>query len=388
VRGERPCDEFCSGPPPCGLIPRPSKQRLQGAALNQSINRHYAALAEELQTALGGPESGPSWYAMAIYASRGAGKGMLASQKALSLLRSPAALPSAFPCVPPSEWERIAEQLQQRGPRGEAATFLAAYWLANQDEPERLCFDPRVLSISAGRLVDLLQRPGASLEKFAHTIHAMLEDGNRRIFEDIGKAGMAYAHMRRQNPALQPDDVLQAFSSQPQQARIPFADGVGWAHEEGPLPTDFSNVYAGMDSREHLAAGLALYQQACAEPDVRVRKRMVAHASNLLAYHEQVHVAVPAFLPGAVLPGEVDRADVMAILTPQIEVQTREWQWKLSDAALPDVDGSAWTPPATEHNWAQFEHRWQPILEYFARCQSEPLGLWPMPDPDPAAPVG
>lgn len=366
------------------LIPK-GRPPLHGVELNRSINRTYARLATELQDALGGTASGPSWYAMAIYASRGAGAGMLAADRALAILRPGdeprRSLQSAFPSVPPAEWEPL-NALLDRAPLADAVAFLAAFWLAQEERPERLNFDPRVLAISAGRLARLLERPGASLEQFAHTVKSMLEDGNRRIFEDIGRGGERYLAMR---PA-EPRAVVRAFAENQEQAGQVFQDGLRFAAGEDPLPTDFNLLY-GLDSQACLAAGFGLYEQATREPDVRIRQRLVAHASNLLAYHEQVNVAVPAFLPPEPLPGEFCRPDVMEVLTPQIDVKTRHWTWKLAQSDLADLDGSFWTPPSTEHNWAFFEERWGPILDYFGRCQADPETLWPMPNPDPAKPV-
>jgi hypothetical protein len=386
------------------LIPRPvlresipdaqaiaNNPDLHGVELNRAINRTYVSLSRHLQKVLdpgfsGSSEVAPSWYAMAIYASRGAGKGMLAAQRALQLAQNQQSLRAAFPSVPAEDWQKIQPLLDAKGPMADAATFLVAFGLGQQEGPNRITLDPRVLAISAGRLADIISRPETGLATFVHTLHTMLEDGNRRIFADIGVAGQRYLELRRDQGPLTPQQVLEAFSDQPEQATPAYQDGLRWARESEDLPTHFDQLYA-QDTRALLAAGLALYERASSETDRRVRDRLIRHAGNLMAYHEQACVAVPAFLPPQVLPGETERAAVMEVLTPQIDVQTRDWTWSLHQMDLPDLDESFWTPPSTERNWAYFNHRWEPILDYFGRCADQPASLWPMPCPDPALPM-
>lgn len=361
---------------------------LHGAELNRAINKTYVGLAGQLQRVLDpefgdGSEVSPSWYAMAIYASRGAGKGMLAAETALSVVEGDRSLREMFPVVPEEDWQRVAPLLEDsRGPAKDCARFLVAFFLAQQDGPTRMTLDPRVLAISAGRMADIITRPDTSIFTFTRTLKNMLEDGNRRIFQDIGVACQHYLELRRDQPGVTPEGVAQHFSDDPL-ALSAYQDGLRFAVGSEELPRDFAPLY-GLNTAPLLASGFALYERAVAEKNPEVRDRLIQHAGNLLAYHEQAKVAVPAFLPGQILPGETDRGDVMQVLTPQVDVKTRQWTWSMHKCDLPDLDGSFWTPPSTERNWAVFEDRWRPILDYFGRCAANPESLWPMPDPDPA----
>lgn len=392
-------------------MPRPVRSaslnpgpQLKGLELNRAINRTYVGLAHDFQRIFDPPFDGrsqvaPSWYAMAIYASRGAGAGMAAAERALALAQGPflegqsgdwrQRLARAFPRIPDSDWSQVLpERLEEGGcpNQGQATAYLTALHLASRPEPQRLNLDPRALAISARRLARLLEH-GVCLETFTRTVLNMLEDGNRRIFEDIGRSGQRFLALRSERPELAPEEVLVHFSERPELAARAYQDGLTWAASPDPLPSDFGRLY-NFDSKHLMATALALYQRASqltieSPHDERLRDRMIAHAGNLMAYHEQAQVAVPAFLPGTILPGEADRSAVMEILTPQIEVVHRGGTWRYCDFEQPDLDGSCWTPPCTERNWGVFEHRWAPILDYFELCYRQPGQLWPMPSPDP-----
>ena len=397
-----PADAFVPCPEPLQLIPKlfiprqsiPDAEAvaqnpdLHGVELNRAINKTYVEMSRQLQRVLDpefeeGSKVSPSWYAMAIYASRGAGKGMLAAETALSVVEGERSLREMFPAVPEDDWQRVAPLLEDsRGATKDCARFLVAFFLAQQDGPTRMTLDPRVLAISAGRMANIISRPDTSIFTFTRTLKNMLEDGNLRIFQDIGVACQHYLELRRDQPGVTPEQVAQRFSQDPL-ALSAYQDGIRFAAAEDELPTDFGPLY-GLNTSPLLASGFALYERAAGEKNPELRDRLIQHAGNLLAYHEQARVAVPAFLPGQILPGETERGDVMEVLTPQVDVKTRQWSWSMHKCDLPDLDGSFWTPPSTERNWAVFEDRWSPILDYFGRCAANPESLWPMPDPDPA----
>lgn len=396
-------DAFVRSPEPMGLIPKlwvprqapipdaeavANNPDLHGVELNRAINRTYVELSRQLQRALDpqfedASSVSPSWYAMAIYASRGAGKGMLAAEKALSVVQGDRSLREVFPAVPEEDWQRVAPLLDDsRGPAKDCAKFLVAFFLAQQDGPTRMTLDPRVLAVSAGRMVDIISRPDTNIFTFTRTLGNMLEDGNRRIFRDIGVACQHYLQLRRDQPGVTPEEVARHFSDDPLALQA-YQDGLSYAASAQDLPTEFGPLY-GLNTRPLLASGFALYERAAGEHNPELRDRLIQHAGNLLAYHEQANVAVPAFLPEGRLPGECERPDVMEVITPQVDVKTRQWTWELHNCDLPDLDGSWWTPPSTERNWAVFADRWPPILDYFGRCAANPESLWPMPNPDPA----
>jgi len=367
---------------------------LHGADLNHEINKTYVKLSEQMQMALdprfdeNPSEVAPSWYAMAIYASRGAGRGMLAAENALKVVadqqRPMAAVRAAFPKVPAEDWERLGLDEEPRGGNlSQATAFLVAFFLGQQDGDQRLSLDPRVLSISANRLCAILDQPGVSLGTVANTILKMMEDGNRRIFQDIGVAAQHFLELRSDTPNRHPRQVIEHFSERPELSDRAYQDGLRWAAGQDPLPTNFGQHYT-FETRHLLATGMALYQRASAEKEPQLRDRLIAHAGNLLAYHEQYTVAVPAFLPDQIKPGETDRQAVMQVLTPQVDVKTRNWRWDYSQFDQEDLDDSWWTPPCTERNWGIFADRWPPILNYFELCFQSPQSLWPMPNPNPA----
>jgi len=293
-------------------------------------------------------------------------------------------LREVFPKVPEEDWQRVAPLLEARGPAKDCAKFLVAFFLAQQEGPTRMTLDPRVLAISAGRMVNIITRPDTNLLTFTRTLGNMLEDGNRRIFGDIGVACQHYLELRRDQPDARPEEVARHFSPDAL-ALTAYQDGLNFA-QQGELPTDFGPLY-GLNTAPLLASGFALYQRATQEKDCELRDRLIQHAGNLLAYHEQAVVAVPAFLPGQILAGETDRGAVMEVLTPQVDVKTRDWTWSIHGCDLEDLDDFFCTPPSTERNWAFFADRWEPILDYFGRCAANPNSLWPMPNPDPAQPV-
>lgn len=257
---------------------------LHGVELNRAINRTYVGLAGQLQRVLDpefaeGSKASPSWYAMAIYASRGAGKGMLAAEQALSVVEGQRSLREIFPAVPEEDWQRVAPLLEDsRGPAKDCAKFLVAYFLAQQEGPTRLTLDPRVLAISAGRMVDIITRPDTSVATFTRTLKNMLEDGNRRIFQDIGVACQNYLELRRDQPGVTPEAVAQRFSQDPL-ALSAYQDGLGFAASAQELPTDFAPLY-GLNTAPLLASGFALYERAAGEKNPEMRDRLIQHASK------------------------------------------------------------------------------------------------------------
>ncbi|MEW6277152.1 MAG: hypothetical protein AB1758_00915, partial [Candidatus Eremiobacterota bacterium] len=275
-----------------------------------------------------------------------------------------------------------------------AASFLLAFVLGQEDDPNArmsALLDPRVLSVCAHRLAGLLaDTPGDLLERFttlARTVQNALEEGNRRIFTDIGVAGQDFLTARRAKGGALSADECCALSPDHTRARAVYDRSLAFVDAPGPVPQDIGAAYPGLDSTAMLGAGFALFEEAGRSRGER-RGRLIVLANNLLAHHEQFTIVQPAFTPPQ-KEGEVDRESLFRILTPTVGVKTRSGNWRYSEFArqLPPRDHNPFTPRVTEYNWATFSDRWAGILDFFAAAYRHPEGCWPMPSPDPAEPL-
>jgi hypothetical protein len=391
---------------------------LRYEALNQGITRCYTQMAPLFDRIASPPgsdsatRSAPNWFAIASYASRGAGRGEIAAGQALRVLDAPsmspaAALREAWPDLPQDQAGALGAHIQRDflGDEADLATWLVALGLGFARSAEGrfmldhlALLDPRILAISVKRLGALTaQAPGATLGErlaaVAQTMRNGLEDGNRRIVADIGVAGQRYLEWRRGRPSVTPEEVLRSFSlsapPDPAQASELFNDARRACEGNDPLPGDLETLYppSRYDANQMMVAGFALYEQAGATADPRVRNRLIAFANNYLAYKEQHDAAQPAFTPGRILPGETPREPVWQLLTPLVDIEARYGTWSFhgyADAHLPPRDHNPLTPRVTEYNWGTFRDRWFAILDAFDDTYAHPAAMWPQPNPDPA----
>jgi hypothetical protein len=82
----------------------------------------------------------------------------------------------------------------------------------------------------------------------------------------------------------------------------------------------------------------------------------------------------------------VDRLELLAIITPTIEVVLRleAWKfWEYAESHLPVRDLNPLRSRATQYNWGVFEDRWLPVIDTFGPCYRNPRAMWPPPNPDP-----
>lgn len=426
-----PRDGFALAPPTAPLtavVPVPARQQdgipdvesilssgRRHEDLNLAITRSYSEMAPLFQSIIdpsGTQGALPSWFAIAVYASRGAGQGMCmahALQKALdkSATTVGGLLRFAFAPVPGPAAAAAASALATQPPSrldlAQTATIalqsLDAHHHGRMHLRDNLqVFDPRVMAVTAKRLTQLLiDAPGANLhDKTAAVTRTLLnglEFGNRAIFSDIGAAGAAFLKFRQQQGGqASPQQVLEQFSCdgppRPDEARLVFERAVAQATAHDPLPIDFAAEFPEIasDNRAMFPAAFALYEQAGRTADARVRDRLVMYANQLLLWREQHDVAVRAFdAPAA--PGEVSRHEVWRLTTPLVDLKTRAGVWRYVDYLSSQEDPGAFehllTPAVAKKSWANFNDRWPAILNSFDAVYANASALWPMPNPNP-----
>lgn len=368
--------------------------KLRYVDLNRAINRSYRAFGELMQEVVdpsfhGRSSAYPTWYGMAIFASRMAGRSMQAADQALEVVKQVDAGRSLSACV--EGGQDLEARLDGLGLWGNVklcATFLVAYLNAQQEAGTRASawFDPRTLTVAAHRMARaMVAGQGPPLERLTALVKTMenaLEDGNRRIFTDIGVAGQTYCEARQAAGGPLGDERLLAMAPQPEEARA-VLQAARQAIEQGrPMPTCANTT-------NMLWASFALYEEAGRSPAGR-RDPCIHMANDMMAWHEQFTVVQPAFHPPTPVPGELDRYLLFSAVTPSVAVNTREGTWRYSRFAarhLPPRDDNPLTPRVTEYNWANFEDRWPGIVDFFGRCYVHPERIWPMPPAEPSAPL-
>jgi hypothetical protein len=395
-----------------------SSPSLRYVELNRQINRGYGVFGQRFQAILdpsfartSASDVYPSWFAFAAFASRAIGQAQLGAEVGLNTARyykesgqHRTALAQVLPpaLVPPAV--ALVDTLLHEQARL-AATFLigfastASHLGAFQGVNIPAMLELRTFRVSVERLLALLLgAPGANplehLGAVATTLRNMMEDGNRRIYGDIGGLGEKYLHLRKSWAGeITPDRVLNEFApaiSLPPNRPTQIYQLALQHSSDNPLPIQFDRLFSTGDSREMIVAAFALYEQARLTSDPATRNRYIAFANNLVIYREQHDAVQPAFTPAQVLPGEVDRLKLLAIITPTIEVIVRGggWRfWQYAETKLPARNPNPLLAHATQYNWAVFEDRWAPVIDSFAPCYSNPQAMWPPPNPDPGQPI-
>jgi len=384
--------------------------------LNRQINHGYGVFGQRFQAiadpsfaATGVSNAYPVWFAFAAFASRGIGQAELGAEIGLDAARAyyqsgdqHAALAKLLPppLVQPAA-ALIAALLDKQARL--AATFLVAFASASQHLGafQGLAYsamlDPRTFNISVERLLSLLlHAPGSNpleqLASVALTLRNTMEDGNRRIFGDIGGMAQDYLRLRAsQSGAVAPELMLQRFSQsngyRADLAQAAFDFAMQHLQDVAP-PLNFGEVFPGLagDARPLVVAAFALYEQAGQAADLAARNRYIALANNFVIYREQHEAVQPAFTPGGTLPGEVDRLKLLAVITPTIQVVLRRetWMfWKYAEIHLPARELNPLHSRATQYNWGVFADRWTPVVASFDPCYRDPHAMWPPPNPDP-----
>ena len=204
--------------------------------LNRRINADYGWFGGRFQNIIdptfgnaGVSDAYPGWFAFAAFASRGIGKAQLGAEIALDAVRFCHATGDAYAAlarVLPHTHVGIAARLIGAFGFEEArlaATFLIGFASAVRHHGAFAGFnfpamlDPRTLTASVHRLLDLLKTaPGASpLERLGSvslTLRNAMEDGNRRIYGDIGGAAQDYLFFREScSEGVTPERILREF---------------------------------------------------------------------------------------------------------------------------------------------------------------------------------
>jgi hypothetical protein len=220
----------------------------------------------------------------------------------------------------------------------------------------------------------------------------MMEDGNRRIYSDIGGIAQDYLSLRQNcTDGVTSERVLKEFVPlnlfRPDLSRAAYDFALQHLQDD-PLPIHFDQLFSDLpdDALPLVVAAFALYEQAGQTQDLTTKNRYVAFANNLVIYREQHDAVQPAFSPGQTLAGEVDRLKLLAIITPTIEVVLRleTWRfWEYAESGLPARKSNLLRSRVTQYNWGVFEDRWAPVVATFGPCYRNPRAMWPPPNPDP-----
>jgi hypothetical protein len=371
---------------------------------NRRITEGYGRIARGIQSFLdpdfrpGSPGFAMSnWFAIAPHASQEAGKGMVGTAMARSIID--AAQGGASPS--------IAQALLRAGLNGPQRLALAALsqalsWyglphdvvaaLASLQGAANLeaFTDPRTLWATAQRFAKLyLEAPGVlpldKAEAVVLTLERCLNEGNVAIYSDIGAAGEGYLAWRQQAGSVTHERVLNEFSlpgSRPEHARRAYDYALARA-QQVPRPSDFGRDLPGLDSNNLVVAGFALFELARVCPGPEMRDALIGLANNFLAYREQFHAVQPAFTPAVRRADEVSRPELMKAMTPLLTLQFSTVAWNFTDYAgtQRDRDGNVLTSKATEYNWALFTDRWPAILQAFELGYRNPAHVWNFPAP-------
>jgi hypothetical protein len=374
--------------------------------LNRRVNQDYGRLGERFQAIIdpscdstGISEAYPGWFAFAAFASRGIGQAQLGAEIGLEAARFYRDTGSHHPRLAHLAAGLMAALIHEEARL--AATFLIGFASAfrHQGALQGIALpailEPRTFLVSTHRLLELLlEAPGSDpidrLSSVAATLRNTMEEGNRRIYADIGGAGQDYLIFRRSlGGNVTPEQALAGFplSERPDLAQAAYRFALQHL-DETPLPVEFGDAMPDLrvDARPLVVAGLALYELAGRTTDLAAKNRCVAFANNFLIYREQQQALQPAFTPGRLIPGEVDRLKLLAIITPGIEVVLRHETWTFAAYAerhLPARSHDPLLSRSTQYNWGVFEDRWLPITDTFGPCYRNPRAMWPVPNPDP-----
>ena len=392
-----------------------SDSSLRYVDLNRQINHDYGVFGVRFQavidpsfTSTGVSDVFPAWFAFAAFASRAIGQAELGAEIGLDAARfyresgdHRTAVARALPAHLVEPVVAVIGGLLNEEERL-AATFLVGFASASQHcgafqgLAVSAMLDPRTLRVSVERLLALMpEAPGSNplerLGSVALTLRNMMEDGNRRIYRDIGGAGQDYLRLRESWAGnVTAERVLKEFvpSNFPRPDLTKAAYDFALQHlQDTPLPVDFDQLFPDLvgDARPLVVAAFALYELAGQTPEATAKNRYTAFANNFVIYREQHDAVQPAFSPEQTLPGEVDRLKLLAIITPTIEVVLRleTWRfWEYAESRLPLRVLNPLVSPVTQYNWGVFGDRWTAVVDTYGPCYRNPRAMWPPPNPD------
>lgn len=402
------------------LTPQPTDGSIRG--IGRATRSTSAPIADTI----------PNWFAVGAHASPQVGRSMVAADRTIEALASladargghdRAALFDRLDLRGESLAlaSRVASALERFGANESAATAVACAvtLFTSVDDATAtvgIVADPRLATAVAYRIWNLVAagapgqstlgrifdapafvfdafrglfggdpRTSAILEAtttLCRTYRALLEEGNRDIFADIGGSAEAFLRLREAGRASRPEDVLGNLA-------LPESTAAGSRriHERALADlaagrsTDPRSLAAPGAGNDRVRAAFALYVSAGRTADPARRDALVRIANDLVAWREQAEIVQRAFT--ATKPGELDRPAVIGAITPAIQVPIGELRWTLVDFAARrgDRDGNPLTAPASELDWSSFEERWPAILDGFDVAYANRPQVWRFGDP-------
>jgi hypothetical protein len=354
----------------------------------------------------------PNWFAMGSYVSNAGGKNMVALDRARALLAAQADLASACAALGlGSVGERAALALEPIVGRSEltrtlSRTLCALLLVVRRQVSTVADVDARVLPRSLRRSADLLESVEArgiadKVDAVLRTAYNALADGNIAIYGDVALAGQDFFELRHASGAFASDEPLfgalgalwsprdtPRFVSDAREVVAYCRARLGDIGALRGLASRFAHIGSGR-GLAFLGAGFALYEEGRATELYR-KNQLIAGANALLALREQRDVVQRAFEGRE--PHGVDRAEVFRLVTPFLTIPVGPACWHFSrwaDAfpARRPREGlglDRLDPQASRYNWAVFEDRWTPILDFFEHMYAKPELVWIHRfDPDP-----
>lgn len=382
-------------------------------ARNQVITGGYQQLGVLVQDVVdpGFASSGvsrvaPNWFAMGAYVSNMGGKNMVALSRARALL---AAQPDANTLPPGDISEKVVELLWPALVRLELTRALGAMVVFVRRQgggAGRICA-PGVIPTLVARTTRLLDSAaagglGGKVDQIMLTAYNALSDGNLAIYRDIGSAAQDFFEVRHAWGPFDDDvSLLHALGGRwrPRAASTFLGDAMdvaahcranlGQFEVLRGLPERFSHLGA-TRGLALLGAGFVLYEQARRESSVVEKNRLIAAANALVALREQRDIVQGAFEGRCV--NEIERSNVFELVTPFITIavgpecwEFKNWAEESAAIGASAADCAAGLScAASSFNWAVFEQRWAPILDFFERMYERPDLVWVHDfDPDP-----
>jgi len=223
--------------------------------------------------------------------------------------------------------------------------------------------------------------------KMLITLNSALEDGNRRIFRDVGGCGFSYLVWRaHQRLPIGKEAIFEKFAVYFGRAPVDVRACYNFAMMNlDPQPTNLETALKSYSSNDMMVAAIALYEEAAhvADTDTVKADRMIKFANMYMAFREQHDAAQPAFDGGGTKQqGEVERLELFQLMTPTIKLQMQSsLKWTHFEYCTRkgfDI---------MTKNWGIFADRWDPILDAFEAVYKAKSGIWPMPPSDAHTPL-
>jgi hypothetical protein len=152
--------------------------------------------------------------------------------------------------------------------------------------------------------------------------------------------------------------------------------------------THFDELRHSGSTASLVPTAFALFEKAGHETG-DYRKNLIETANNMLLFREQYTIAQKVYTPQMkgyptgryTVPGELNRSDVMREFTPTIALDLGKSHWTMGKYVRNLLEHK----PLRQYNWANFDDRWDPILDAVSEVYKHPAQMWPLPNPNPAS---